>query len=208
MSEANKYAPSPAALDTRDAAVPPEVDRWNWGAFLLSWIWGIGNNTFIAFLTFVPFVGIVMPFVLGAKGSAWAWRNKRWASVEDFKATQRKWAIAGLITIAGAVVLCAAMLAAIFALLKGSQAYQLTVQALNVDAEAVEALGQPIDTGIPNGSFRESGPDGEASLSFSAEGPNGSGTVYVKATKSLGQWQLQDAVLEDSKGGRRIDLVD
>jgi hypothetical protein len=77
MSEANKYAPSQAALDTRDAAVPPEVDRWNWGAFLLSWIWGIGNNTFIAFLTFVPFVGIVMPFVLGAKGSAWAWRTSR-----------------------------------------------------------------------------------------------------------------------------------
>ena len=208
MSEANKYAPSQAALDTRDAPVPPEIDRWNWGAFLLSWIWGIGNNTFIAFLAFVPFVGIVMPFVLGAKGSAWAWRNKRWESIEDFKATQRKWAIAGLITIVGVVVLCAAMLTAIFASLKNSQAYQMTVQALNADAEAVEVLGQPIDTGIPNGSFRESGPDGEASLSFSAQGPNGSGTVYVKATKSLGQWQLQDAVLEDSKGGRRIDLVD
>ena len=108
----------------------------------------------------------------------------------------------------GVVVLCAAMLTAIFASLKNSQAYQMTVQALNADAEAVEVLGQPIDTGIPNGSFRESGPDGEASLSFSAEGPNGSGTVYVKATKSLGQWQLQDAVLEDSNGGRRIDLVD
>jgi hypothetical protein len=208
MSEANKYAPSQAALDTRDAPVPPEIDRWNWGAFLLSWIWGIGNNTFIAFLTFVPFVGIVMPFVLGAKGSAWAWRNKRWESVEDFKATQRKWAIAGLITIAALVVLTAASLTAIFASLKGSEAYQMTVQALNADAEAVEVLGQPIETGIPNGSFRESGPDGEASLSFSAEGPNGSGTVYVKATRSLGQWQLQDAVLEDSNGGRRIDLVD
>jgi hypothetical protein len=208
MSEANKYAPSQAALDMRDAAVPPEIDRWNWGAFLLSWIWGIGNNTFIAFLAFVPFVGIVMPFVLGAKGSAWAWRNKRWASVEDFKATQRKWAIAGLITIAGLVLLTAASTTAIFATLKNSQAYQMTVQALNADAEAVEVLGQPIDTGIPNGNFRESGPDGEASLSFSAEGPNGSGTVYVKATKSLGQWQLQDAVLEDSNGRRRIDLVD
>jgi hypothetical protein len=36
MPEANKYALSQAALDTRDAAVPPEIDSWNWGAFLLS----------------------------------------------------------------------------------------------------------------------------------------------------------------------------
>ena len=208
MSEANKYAPSQAALDMRDAAVPPEIDRWNWGAFLLSWIWGIGNNTFIAFLTFVPFVGIVMPFVLGAKGSAWAWRNKRWQGVEEFKAVQRKWAIAGLITIVGLVVLSAAMLTAIFASLKGSEAYQMTVQALNADAEAVEILGQPINTGIPDGNIEVRGPQGEASLSFSAEGPNGTGTVYVKATKALGQWQLDGAVLEESKSGRRIDLAD
>src|SRR3954468_2147544 len=60
--------------------VPAEIDRWNWGAFLLNWIWGVGNNTFIALLTLVPFVGIVMIFVLGAKGSAWAWRNGRWTA--------------------------------------------------------------------------------------------------------------------------------
>jgi hypothetical protein len=52
------------------ADIPEEIDRWNWGAFLLNWIWGLGNNTFIALLTLVPFVGLVMPFVLGAKGSA------------------------------------------------------------------------------------------------------------------------------------------
>jgi hypothetical protein len=76
------------------------------------------------------------------------------------------------------------------------------------DAEAVGILGQPITTGIPGGNIEVRGPEGVANLSFSAKGPNGSGTVYVKATRSLGQWQLQDAVLEDSNGGRRIDLVD
>ena len=35
----------------------------------------------------------VMPFVLGAKGSRWAWRNGRWDSVEHFKRVQRLWAI-------------------------------------------------------------------------------------------------------------------
>jgi hypothetical protein len=65
--------------------IPPEIDRWNWGAFLLNWIWGIGNGTPIALLALVPLVGFVMLFVLGAKGSRWAWRNKRWDSVEHFK---------------------------------------------------------------------------------------------------------------------------
>lgn len=60
---------SDARIPFHSAEIPPELDRWNWGAFLLNWIWGIGNNTFIALLTFVPVVGVVMIFVLGAKGS-------------------------------------------------------------------------------------------------------------------------------------------
>src|SRR5689334_653026 len=67
------------------AIVPPEIQRWNWGAFLLNWIWGIGNDTYIALLMFVPLVNFVMMFVLGAKGSAWAWRNRRWHDIEHFK---------------------------------------------------------------------------------------------------------------------------
>jgi hypothetical protein len=61
--------------------IPPELDRWNWGAFLLNWIWGVGNNTYIALLVFIPVFGLVMPFVLGAKGSRWAWRNGRWTAL-------------------------------------------------------------------------------------------------------------------------------
>jgi hypothetical protein len=78
-------------VHTDPETIPAEIDRWNWGAFLLNWIWGVGNNTFIALLMFVPFVGLVMPFVLGAKGSRWAWRNGRWDSVEHFKRVQRLW---------------------------------------------------------------------------------------------------------------------
>lgn len=79
------------------AVVPDEINKWNWGAFLLNWIWGLGNGTYIALLMFVPFVNFVMAFVLGAKGSAWAWRNKKWESVAQFQATQRKWAKWGVI---------------------------------------------------------------------------------------------------------------
>ena len=37
------------------AALPPELTGWNWGAFFLTWIWGIGNSTFIALLAFFSF---------------------------------------------------------------------------------------------------------------------------------------------------------
>jgi membrane protein YqaA with SNARE-associated domain len=32
-----------------------------------------------------------MLFILGAKGNEWAWRNKRWESVEHFQRVQQKW---------------------------------------------------------------------------------------------------------------------
>lgn len=74
------------------AMVPAEIKGWNWGAFFLGWIWGIGNSVWISFLEFVPYLGpIVMPFVLGAKGSEWAWRYKRWDSIGHFKRTQSTW---------------------------------------------------------------------------------------------------------------------
>lgn len=84
----------------KDTFVPEDARRWNWGAFLLSWIWGIGNRTYIAFLAFVPVIGLVMPFVLGAKGSRWAWQNKRWESLEHFRRVQRRWAWGGLASLA------------------------------------------------------------------------------------------------------------
>src|SRR5262245_23381150 len=112
------------------AALPPGVDTWNWGAFLLNWIWGIGNTTFVALLMFVPFVNMIMIFVLGAKGSAWAWRNKQWESVEHFKAIQRQWAKWGLILWIGFAAMFVGMIFLIFATMKSSEAFALAVRKL------------------------------------------------------------------------------
>jgi len=79
------------------AILPPEIKGWNWGAFWLTWIWGIRNRTWIAFLDLIPYVGFVMPFILGAKGNKWAWRNQKWDSIEQFKKSQHRWAKWGLI---------------------------------------------------------------------------------------------------------------
>jgi hypothetical protein len=74
-----------------ESVLPAELKGWNWGAFFLNWIWGIGNSTWIALLCFIPLVNIVMIFILGARGNEWAWRNKTWDSVEHFRKTQRTW---------------------------------------------------------------------------------------------------------------------
>ena len=192
-------APSPAS-------VPPEVDRWNWGAFLLSWIWGIGNNTFIALLALVPFVNFVMIFVLGAKGSAWAWRNTSWESVEHFKRVQRKWAIAGVIVWLALIGLCAALYFSIAAVFKSSDVYQQAIAKLNANSEATRVLGVPISSGLPMGIVSLSGPSGRAQLSIPVEGSKAKGTIFILATKEMGQWRFDRIELEVEGRDERIDL--
>jgi hypothetical protein len=170
--------------------VPAEIDRWNWGAFLLNWIWGIGNNTFVALLVFVPLLGLVMPFVLGAKGSKWAWRNAHWESVEHFKRVQRAWAKWAVIIYCAAIILFGAIFNGVFYILGHTEAYKLAVARLEASTAATNLLGQPITTGIPSGKLSTSGATGEAALNFSVSGPKGSGMVTLTATKKNGVWSL------------------
>ncbi|MDH4068752.1 MAG: zinc-ribbon domain-containing protein [Dehalococcoidia bacterium] len=88
------------------AIVPEQVKGWNWGAFSLTWIWGIFSQVWIAFLVFIPFplFGLAWAIVLGVKGNEWAWRNKKWHSIEHFKSTQRPWNIAGIVLFAISMV--------------------------------------------------------------------------------------------------------
>ncbi len=189
------------------ASVPADVDRWNWGAFLLNWIWGIGNNTFIALLMFVPFVNFAMPFVLGAKGSVWAWRNKRWESVEEFKTVQRKWALWSLAIYAAFALSVAAAVFVAVSVVKGSELYKLAVARAQASQQVIAITGLPLSSGFPTGKIEVSGPSGKAGFSFSLEGPRGRGTLYVEATKSVGLWTFHRMVFEEAETGRRIDLA-
>ncbi len=187
------------------AIVPPEIRRWNWGAFLLNWIWGIVNETYISLLMFVPLVNVVMMFVLGAKGSEWAWRNTRWRDVEHFKRVQRLWAIWGFVAWGAIIVLYGGLTLLFIMLFPRFEPYVMAVARLTQNPAAISELGAPIRPGFPWGRFSTSGDRGEAELSFSATGPKGQGTVYVDAVKSGGKWRLTrvDLVVAD---GRRIDL--
>ncbi len=192
---------------TEHKPIPPEIDRWNWGAFLLNWIWGVGNNTFIALLTLVPLVGFVMPFVLGAKGSRWAWRNGRWDSVEHFKRVQRLWAIWGAIIWLGGIALFGAIIGGTFSLLRNSEAYQLGVSRLQASPVAIDVLGTPISAGSPTGSISFNGASGTAALSFSASGPKAAGVVFLEAVKKDGAWTITRLTLKLDGHDGAIDLV-
>lgn len=87
----------PPAADV-DQAVAVELAKWNWGAFLLTWVWGVFNGVFRSFLVLVPIYGIWEWILLGKNGNRWAWETKRWQTVEAFHSTQRKWAIAAVVT--------------------------------------------------------------------------------------------------------------
>jgi serine/threonine protein kinase len=82
--------------------LPIELDRWNWGATLLPGLWSINNRVWIGLIAWSGLITcgigwLPISIMLGAKGSDWAWRNRRWRSVEAFKANQRAWATAGMI---------------------------------------------------------------------------------------------------------------
>jgi len=188
------------------AVIPPELDRWNWGAFLLNWIWGIGNNTFIALLMFVPVVNLVMPFVLGAKGSAWAWRNKRWDSADQFRHVQRLWTIWGIVVWVVLLAVIAAAWFGVTAFMKHSEPYQMAIARLQTNAEAVSALGTPITSGSPTGSIQTSGPSGKAELAFSVDAATLKETVYLRATKDFGVWKIDRIEMQIEGRSGRINL--
>lgn len=87
------------------AVVPEELKGWSWGAFSLNWIWGLGNGTYWALLCLIPYVGLIMAIVLGLKGNEWAWRNKHWQSVEQFKRIQGIWSKWGIGFFVGVIIL-------------------------------------------------------------------------------------------------------
>lgn len=123
--------------------VPEEIKRWNWGAFFLGWIWGIGNSVWISFLGFIPIVNFVIPFVLGAKGSEWAWKNKQWESVDHFLNVQKKWAKWGFIIFIIMVVIgllsAAAIIAFIWSMVSLTESY---------DGDWINAVLQMLEPGV------------------------------------------------------------
>lgn len=192
----------------KESILPPELKRWNWGAFLLNWIWGIGNSTFIALFMFVPLLNVIMPFILGAKGNKWAWQNRTWRDIDHFKSTQKKWAIWGLTFLVIWVVFILVLLFPLVGLMKNNDAYKTSFMIVQSDPEIQEIIGTPIESGFfVSGNIQTSGPDGQATVQYTIKGPKGEGVTNVFAYKNMGKWVIQELVVYFEETDRRIELI-
>ena len=189
---------------------PPGLPRWNWGAFLLSWIWGLGNGVPRALWTLVPGLNFVMPFVLGVRGNAWAWRSGHWRDAADFRRSQRTWGWIGFGVWLGAFVLgglFALIFLALFLSMTHSGPYRLATTRLDRDPQSLALLGRPIRTGMPFGSIREINAGGWARLSIRVHGPRAAGWLEVRAVRERGRWRLIRLRLQLDGQANTYDLM-
>lgn len=74
-------------------------DKFNWGAFFLSWVWGLnyGKNVTLLMIPafFIPPVGLLLSIWFGIKGNTWAWQHTRYKGIQEFHKIQKRWAFAG-----------------------------------------------------------------------------------------------------------------
>ena len=77
---ADNYTPPEASLEMASENnsgqgkvddLPEGIKGFSWGAFLLSWIWAIGNSTWIGLLALVPYVGLLCRFIWVLKAEKW-----------------------------------------------------------------------------------------------------------------------------------------
>lgn len=112
----------------------------------------------------------------------------------------------GFISIIGAFAF--AVLFLVYGALKSSDPYRQALATANADARVVRVLGSPIDDRFfTTGSFNTSGPTGQAEFALPVRGPKGNATIFVKASKSLGEWNFDALVVEITSTHERIDLL-
>ena len=123
------------------SVLPPSLKKWNWGAFWLNWIWGIGNQSYKAFYCFIPFFSFYWIFVCGSRGNEWAWQNKMWRSVQHFKDNQHTWALIAWIYIGVSFIPMILMLIWIIFILILALAGTASSSTSNIVAPLLSVLG-------------------------------------------------------------------
>lgn len=92
-------------------------------------------------------------------------------------------------------------------LMRSSVPYKDAVTFARENESVTDALGTPIREGLfVSGRINTIDDAGCANLSIPLSGPKASGTFYVSATRSEGQWTCDRVVLVIKATGERIDL--
>ena len=118
------------------------------------------------------------------------------------------------LVIAGVVLLLFGLLSAagiglvsvVHGAMRSTDIYKMSWDRVAADERVTGALAGPLGPGWSiGGDIKLKGPEGTAAFQYSIAGTKSHGIVYVKATKSGGEWTFQDlhVVLAD---GRKIAL--
>lgn len=83
---------------------PQCLNKWNWGAFWLNWIWAAGNGVWWGLLALIPYVGFVVAIILGINGNSSAW-EKFSGTAAEFDEKQRSWTKASWIILIVIIVI-------------------------------------------------------------------------------------------------------
>ena len=123
---------------------------------------------------------------------------------------KRTWIIVGIVAVV-CLALVGGCVAAIFftvtSVLKETEAYKSSIQAMEANAQVMQILGPPIKAGFPSGRVNTTGPSGEAQLAIPVEGQKASGVLYVEATRRMGVWKTDRLELEVEGRAERINLI-
>jgi hypothetical protein len=196
--------PSQGQNTTTDPNIA-KLGRWNWGAFLLNFIWGIGNNVPRALFCFIPIFGFIWMFVLGFKGNEWAYKGGHWHNLAHFKRTQRKWAIAGVISwlsIAGIIYLVFHILIHMFI---NSAISQQSFTLIQKNAQVQTALGMPITRAdsVTKGEISTA----SSHIIYSVTGSKNQGSVRADGIKNNDSWVMTYLAVTPNDG-QKIVLID
>lgn len=76
--------------------LPKEIRHFNWGAFLLNWVWGVMHKKYITLLIIpagiIPIIGpLAMAIWFGFKGNQWARESQEWENTSKFNDCQKSW---------------------------------------------------------------------------------------------------------------------
>lgn len=122
-----------------------------------------------------------------------------------------KWFVPVFCLLAAVVlgVLVAVTMSVAIRSLKSGELYQKAVETARLDAALSEALGQPLKEGFfAGGSFNYTSTSGRAEITIPVSGPQGSGTITLKAQRTTGPWLISSLVAEVDATKHRIDLLE
>jgi hypothetical protein len=215
--------------NAKPQALPPELRRWNWGAFLLSWIWGLGNRSFVTLAIFIPALALIATPLLapdapelraaavaanlvllaffGWRGNAWSWRHRHWDDAAQFQTAQKRWAYWGFISwgAIGATVLLLTF--GVDALMRTSEVYRHASARAQADERVVRALGEPVTAGTPDGRYDVNSGEQTAHFVIPLSGSRASAQAVVDARRYSGTWLVTKMTVVVDSGGTRIEMA-